>query len=99
LNVGSGGGAAAAPAAGGAAAGGADTAEETKEEEKEEGTKYAASPSILKDHTDIIQPRRSQTRIWVSVFSTKRASSSFLSVLQMHGHGFLGATFGWSLVE
>merc|ERR1711964_11114 len=42
------------------------------------------------------RPRRSQTRIWVSVFSTREVFSSFL-FFQMHGHGFsLGATFGWS---
>merc|ERR1711964_818894 len=42
------------------------------------------------------RPRRSQTRIWASVFSTREVFSSFL-FFQMHGHGFsLGATFGWS---
>ena len=76
LNVGSGGGAAAAPAAGGAS-GGAAAAEETKEEEKEEGM---LNPKLIthKDRTDgLPQKKKSQTRTWVSAFSTKHLSSSF----------------------
>ncbi|KAJ9607512.1 hypothetical protein H2200_007590 [Cladophialophora chaetospira] len=78
LNVGSGGGAAAAaPAAGGAASGGgAAAAEETKEEEKEEGTfatKILGTPHKGRDTNSLyLQRRKSPTRIWVSVSSTKR---------------------------
>lgn len=71
VNVGSGGGAAAAPAAGGAAAGGAAAADEPakEEEKKEEGTSDEGLSSNL---TNIYpQKRKNQTRIWVSVFSTR----------------------------
>lgn len=97
LNVGSGGGAAAAPAAGGAAAGGDTTAEETKEEEKEEGTHYPTNSRLLKDYTDSSNSQGGVRRGYgFRSFRLSAFLQSFLSVLQMHGHGFLGATFGWS---
>lgn len=74
MNVGSGGGAA-APAAGGAAAGGDAAA--PAEEEKEEG---ASSDSLsfallLRRIADYFsQRRRSPTRIWASVSSTKESN-------------------------
>lgn len=79
-NVGSGGGAAAA--APGATAGGAAAADEAKEEEKkEEGqlffprcrtvTTGAAILSGMLDANPWLQRRRSRTRIWVSVSSTR----------------------------
>ena len=79
MNVGSGGGAAAAPAAGGAAAGGAAAAEEApKEEEKEEGESTFAFENevdkVIVGHVLTIlsvQRRRSRTRTWALVFSTK----------------------------
>jgi hypothetical protein len=83
--VGSGGGAA-APAAGGAAAaaaGGAAAEEEKKEEAKEEGELespfpaqcfFSVTPDILT--TRCLQRRRSPTRTWVSVSSTKMLASS-----------------------
>ena len=72
MNVGSGGGAAAAPAAGGAASGDA-AADAPKEEEKEEGTDYFPVLDGLYGIANMsLQPRRSLTRIWVSVSSTKQ---------------------------
>jgi hypothetical protein len=80
LNVGSGGGAAAAgaPAAGGAAAGGAAPEEEKKEEAKEEGEfRTEIMRSVRKKNSEltsvcVIQRRKSRTRTWASVSSTKR---------------------------
>jgi hypothetical protein len=70
LNVGSGGGAAPA-AAGGAAAGGDAPAAEEAKEEKEEGTLYQLLYQRI--FTDIVpQRRKSQTKTWASVCSTKR---------------------------
>jgi hypothetical protein len=78
--VGSGGGAAAAPAAGAAAAAGGAAAEEVKEEAKEEGELASRLPwfecrcnARLAD--TYLQRRRSRTRTWVSVSSTKLAST------------------------
>ena len=69
LNVGSGGGAAAAPAAGGGgAAAAADAPAEEKKEEKEEGKIH---PSIGRHVLTVSQRKRNQTKIWVSVSSTK----------------------------
>lgn len=76
-NVGSGGGAA-APAAGGAgAAAGGAAAEETKEEAKEEGEFPSACRArwCVCVANNLLQRRRSRTRTWVSVSSTKRAST------------------------
>jgi hypothetical protein len=77
-SVPSGGAGGAAPAAGGAAAGGA--AEEKEEEKKEEGMSFPShiSPHTLpgiKHNTNIVtsQRRKSPTRIWASVSSTKRS--------------------------
>jgi hypothetical protein len=71
---GSGGGAAPAAAAG-AAAGGA-AAEEEKQEEKEEGMFPEPRAKLCDTDQQLIvfvpQRRKSQTRIWVSVFSTNR---------------------------
>lgn len=75
-NVGSGGGAAAAPAAGGAAAGGAAAAEETKEEAKEEGEFCFVLATRSKKTNKVPQRRRSPTRTWASVSSTKRIVNS-----------------------
>lgn len=73
-NVGSGGGAAAAaPAAGGAAAGGAAEAAAPAEEAKEEGT-FQLFRFGFSRLTTILQKRKSPTRTWDSVSSTKRAS-------------------------
>ena len=81
MNVGSGGGAAAAPAAGGAAAGGAAAAEEApKEEEKEEG-EFISMPrpgnggAWLVLMRLCVQRKRSRTRTWALVFSTKRVTA------------------------
>jgi hypothetical protein len=69
LNVGSGGGA--APAAGGAGgAAGGEAAAEEKAEEKEEGTSNA--PALYAHPLIIAQRRRSPTRTWALVYSTKR---------------------------
>ena len=62
-------------AKGAAAAGGDAPAEEAKKEEKEEGMHClccAFTLSIIL--TKCPQRRKSQTRIWVSVYSTKRRS-------------------------
>jgi hypothetical protein len=89
INVGSGGGAAAVASSGAPAAGGAAAPEEAKEEEKKEEGKYSVLFSILlvTQANAIRQKRKSQTRIWVSDFSTKRLLL-FLSVLAMHGSVF-----------
>jgi hypothetical protein len=78
MNVGSGGGAAAAPAAGGAAAasGGAAAEDAPKEAEKEEGecnniSRTGSTRDMLTTSCDL-QRRRSRTRTWASVSSTKR---------------------------
>jgi hypothetical protein len=69
LNVGSGGGAApAAGGAGGAAASG-DAAAEEKAEEKEEGMSHTVAP--FEDILTCAQRRRSPTRTWALVCSTK----------------------------
>ena len=84
LNVGSGGGAAAAAPTGGAS-GAAATAEapaEKEEEKKEEGRiAHIFGVSVLKREilTYVLQRRKSPTRIWGSVFSTRRAFSFSLS--------------------
>jgi len=77
--VGSGGGAA-APAAGGAAAAAGGAAEEAKEEAKEEG-EFSSEPWLqgcfdsLTVADILLQRRRSRMRTWVSVSSTKLAST------------------------
>lgn len=85
LNVGSGGGAAAAPAAGGAAGGAAAAAEEApkEEEKKEEGTFGHQSTDFgprkdkgLLTYPATPQRRKSPTRTWASVCSTKRPELS-----------------------
>jgi hypothetical protein len=96
-NVGSGGGAAAAPAAGGAVAGGGDAAEEAKEEEKEEGTLRGSRALQLRrelfELTEFpLQRRKSRTRTWVSVFSTKATTPrrfSFSLYFNCMAWGFL----------
>ena len=70
--VGSGGGAA-APAAGGAAAAGA-APEEAKEEAKEEGT-YLRNCILVFTTLTFPQRRRSPTRTWASVSSTKHPTT------------------------
>ena len=74
-NTGGGGAAAAAPA-GGAAAGGAAAAEAAPEEAKEEGTlRHSQTPPTATRYRIAdtqVQRRRSRTRIWASVSSTKR---------------------------
>jgi hypothetical protein len=98
LNVGSGGGAAAVASSGAPAAGGAAAPEEAKEEEKEEGKYPDLLPvSLITQLTYPHQRRKSQTRIWVSDFSTKRLPL-LLSVLTMHGSVFssLDAIFAWT---
>jgi hypothetical protein len=84
LNVGSGGGAAAAPAAGGAggAAAGGDAA--APEEEKEEGASFHTTYQ-QRTFTNSAQRRRSQTRTWASVSSTKRLLSYLLRLLPYSG--------------
>ena len=81
MNVGSGGGAAAAAPAGGAGAAAGGAAEEApKEAEKEEGEFmnliYLRACAVLEDEVLMslceLQRRRSQTRTWASVSSTKR---------------------------
>ena len=76
MNVGSGGGGAAAPAA--AAAGGEDAAAAPAEEKKEEGTfqfrhppHHPSSQARILTRFPALQPRRSLTRTWASVSSTK----------------------------
>lgn len=75
MNVGSGGGGAAAPAA--AAAGGDDAGAAPAEEKKEEGTfqpRHPTQPSTqsrILTRLSALQPRRSLTRTWASVSSTK----------------------------
>ena len=94
LNVGSGGGAAAAaPAAGGAAtAGGAAAADEPAEEEKkEEGKQDSNDARIQLTHS---QKRKSQTRTWASVYSTRQHLSPFppyvpIPAIEFHIHGAL----------
>ena len=83
-NIGSGAGS--APAASGAVAAEAAPAEEAKEEKKEDGTfwntwqrLYGEVDRWLIEFATI--QRRSPTRTWVSVFSTKRLRSIFSSVL------------------
>ena len=72
LNVGSGGGA--APAAGGAGgAAGGEAAAEEKAEEKEEGTSHRVA--LSENMLTCAQRRRSPTRTWALVCSTKRISS------------------------
>ena len=71
LNVGSGGGAAAAPTSGATGGAAADAPAEEAKEEKEEGTLSPNSPSKSCSHTECHQRRRSQTKIWASVSSTK----------------------------
>ena len=73
LNVGSGGGAAAAaPAAGGAGGAAGEAPAEEKKEEKEEGTsqKSLIFHSLM---TISLQRRKSRTRTWASVSSTRQA--------------------------
>jgi len=77
-NVGSG-GAAAGPAAGGAAAAAGGAAEEAKEEEKVEGQysqflgfRNQLFALALVGANKLLQRRRSPTRTWASVSSTKR---------------------------
>lgn len=91
MNVGSGGGAAAAaPAAGGAAAGGAADAapaEEAKEEGAYSLSKFAnAGIGCVRKEITVtnvfLQRRKSPTRTWVSVSSTKR-SISFLPLFPL----------------
>lgn len=82
--VGSGGGAAAPAAGGAAAAEGGAAAEEAKEEaKKEEGEYFISYKRTLDFHgslyaldaNDLLQKRKSRTRTWVSVSSTKLAST------------------------
>ena len=86
MNVGSGGGAvpaaAGGAAGGGAATGGAEKVEEKEEEKKEEGM-LAPFPVSMGKNVPILtlfflQRKRSRTRTWVSVYSTKRFGSGFL---------------------
>ncbi len=79
LNVGSGGGAAAVASSGAPAAGGAAAPEEAKEEVKEEGKHPdILSVPLVTQANAFPQRRRSQTRIWVSDFSTKRLPLLFV---------------------
>ena len=89
MNIGSGSGAA-APAGGAAAAGGAAEAAPAAEEKKEEGKSHA--PGKLRGFVadKSLQRRRSPTRTWASVCSTKRLLSSSL--------GF-ACSQGWRFVE
>ena len=78
LNVGSGGGAAAAAPTGGAsgATAAADASAEKEEEKKEEGRialTFASSVPGQKMLTYLLQRRKSPTRIWASVYSTRLA--------------------------
>ena len=78
LNVGSGGGAAAAAPTGGASGGAAaaDAPVEKEEEKKEEGRTILILAAIVLGReilTNLPQRRKSPTRTWASVFSTKRA--------------------------
>lgn len=71
LNVGSGGGAAAAPTGGATGGAGAEAPVEEKKEEKEEGT-YHHSADLTSGYIDMIEQRkRSRTKTWVSVSSTR----------------------------
>jgi hypothetical protein len=97
LNVGSGGGAAAAPAAGGAAGGDA-APEAAKEEEKEEGTNCSTPENLEHRFTNKFYSEGGVRRGYgLRSFRLRCFLRFFLSELQMHGHGLLGATFG--LVE
>jgi hypothetical protein len=98
LNVGSGGGGAAVASGAAPAAGGADAPEEAKEEEKEEGIFSTLMCVLLVTQADaILQRRKSQTRIWVSDFSTK--GFRYLSVCIYNawlGLSSFGAPFAWT---
>jgi Ribosomal protein L12E/L44/L45/RPP1/RPP2 len=69
------GGAAVAAAAGGAAAGGAAAEAPKEEEKKEEGMLHAFINAVIIDKLTNVQRRRSRTRIWASVSSTKQSTS------------------------
>jgi hypothetical protein len=98
LNVGSGGGAAAVASSGAPAAGGAAAPEEAKEEEKEEGKQLVIFSVLLITPANAFpQRRRSQTRIWVSDFSTKRLPLLFVCTYNAWlGLSSLGAIFAWT---
>src|SRR5262245_54776154 len=101
-NVGSGGGAAAAPGAGGAAAGGAAAPAEgeAKAEGKEEGechsTRLPGRKTTLGLTADLrLQRRRSRTRIWASVSSTRlyfRFPRRLPYFLPLHFNGCMART-------
>ena len=99
LNVGSGGGAAAVASGGAPAAGGAAAPEEAKEEEKKEEGKYPDlfSRPLITQANISPQRRKSQTRIWVSDFSTKRLPLLFVCTYNAWlGLSSLGAIFAWT---
>lgn len=94
LNVGSGGGAATVSSGGAPAAGGAAAPEAPKEEEKkEEGRTPRFVLFRLKLKLTISQRRKSQTKTWVSVFSTKGFHIFRCTYIAWLGLSLFGATF------
>jgi len=99
MNVGSGGGAAAVASSGAPAAGGAAATEEAKEEEKKEEGKQLVifSVPLITPANAFPQRRRSQTRIWVSDFSTNRLRLLFVCTYNAWlGLSSLGAISAWT---
>jgi hypothetical protein len=99
MNVGSGGGAAAVASSGAPAAGGAAAPEEAKEEEKKEEGEYSDLflGQLITPANTSPQRRKSQTKIWVSDFSTRRLPLLFVCTYNAWlGLSSLGAIFAWT---
>ena len=105
LNVGSGGGAAAAAPTGGATGGTTTTTDapaEKEEEKKEEGKiahMFAVSTPRREILTYLLQRRKSRTRTWASVYSTRHAlrfysSSDLVRIWKEHQQHLLFLRIG-----